>query len=171
MKSRIDIEKVAVLGAGTMGARIAAHLANAGVPCWLLDIVPSELTARRKIARPRAHRSPRPQPHRSRRPGSRPQIAPRRLFHARHRRAHHHRQFRGQPRLVRRSRLDHRSRRRKSRNQAQAPAIASPPHRRPGTIVTTNTSGLPIRADRRRGLRRISSSTGPARISSTRRAT
>jgi len=27
-----------------MGARIAAHLANAGVPCWLLDIVPSEPT-------------------------------------------------------------------------------------------------------------------------------
>ncbi len=38
------IEKVAVLGAGTMGARIAAHLANAGIPCYLLDIVPSELT-------------------------------------------------------------------------------------------------------------------------------
>ena len=34
------IEKVAVLGAGTMGARIAAHLANAGVPCFLLDMVP-----------------------------------------------------------------------------------------------------------------------------------
>lgn len=31
-----------------MGARIAAHLANAGVPCWLLDIVPSELTAEEK---------------------------------------------------------------------------------------------------------------------------
>jgi 3-hydroxyacyl-CoA dehydrogenase len=43
MKPRI--EKVAVLGAGTMGARIAAHLANAGVPCFLLDIVPPELTA------------------------------------------------------------------------------------------------------------------------------
>ncbi len=28
-----------------MGARIAAHLANAGVPCFLLDIVPRELTA------------------------------------------------------------------------------------------------------------------------------
>jgi 3-hydroxyacyl-CoA dehydrogenase len=27
-----------------MGARIAAHLANAGVPCYLLDIVPRELT-------------------------------------------------------------------------------------------------------------------------------
>jgi 3-hydroxyacyl-CoA dehydrogenase len=33
------IEKVAVLGAGTMGARIAAHLANAAVPSYLLDIV------------------------------------------------------------------------------------------------------------------------------------
>ncbi|MGB8540231.1 MAG: 3-hydroxyacyl-CoA dehydrogenase NAD-binding domain-containing protein [Candidatus Acidiferrales bacterium] len=39
------IEKAAVLGAGTMGARIAAHLANAGIPCFLLDIVPKELTA------------------------------------------------------------------------------------------------------------------------------
>src|SRR5437879_3882905 len=34
------IRKVAVLGAGTMGARIAAHVANAGFPCMLLDIVP-----------------------------------------------------------------------------------------------------------------------------------
>lgn len=37
------IEKVAVIGAGTMGARIAAHLANAGIPCFLLDIVPPSL--------------------------------------------------------------------------------------------------------------------------------
>ena len=37
-----DIRKVAVLGAGTMGARIAAHLANASVPSVLLDIVPRE---------------------------------------------------------------------------------------------------------------------------------
>ena len=36
------IDKVAVLGAGTMGARIAAHLANAGVPSYLLDIVPPD---------------------------------------------------------------------------------------------------------------------------------
>lgn len=34
------IEKVAVLGAGTMGAQIAAHIANAGKRCLLLDIVP-----------------------------------------------------------------------------------------------------------------------------------
>jgi 3-hydroxyacyl-CoA dehydrogenase len=46
------INKVAVLGAGTMGARIAAHFANAGVPALLLDIVPSEADgpARNKIA-------------------------------------------------------------------------------------------------------------------------
>jgi 3-hydroxyacyl-CoA dehydrogenase len=35
-----QITKVAVLGAGTMGSRIAAHIANAGVPVVLLDIVP-----------------------------------------------------------------------------------------------------------------------------------
>ena len=40
-----SIEKVVVLGAGTMGARIAAHVANAGVWCALLDIVPRELSA------------------------------------------------------------------------------------------------------------------------------
>ncbi len=39
-----SIKNVAVLGAGTMGARIAAHLANAGMHCWLLDMVPSEVT-------------------------------------------------------------------------------------------------------------------------------
>jgi 3-hydroxyacyl-CoA dehydrogenase len=35
-----QVRKVAVLGAGTMGSRIAAHIANAGVPVVLLDIVP-----------------------------------------------------------------------------------------------------------------------------------
>src|ERR1700723_915285 len=46
------IHKVAVLGAGTMGARIAAHFANAGVPSLLLDIVPLDADgpARNKIA-------------------------------------------------------------------------------------------------------------------------
>jgi 3-hydroxyacyl-CoA dehydrogenase len=47
-----QIHKVAILGAGTMGARIAAHFANAGVPSYLLDIVPQEAdgAARNKIA-------------------------------------------------------------------------------------------------------------------------
>src|SRR3954454_21574542 len=40
----MNIGKAAVLGAGTMGAAIAAHLANAGIPTLLLDIAPSELT-------------------------------------------------------------------------------------------------------------------------------
>jgi 3-hydroxyacyl-CoA dehydrogenase len=38
------IEKAVVLGAGTMGSRIAAHFANAGLPCILLDIVPPNLS-------------------------------------------------------------------------------------------------------------------------------
>jgi 3-hydroxyacyl-CoA dehydrogenase len=38
------IRRAAVIGAGTMGAGIAAHLANAGIPTYLLDIVPWELT-------------------------------------------------------------------------------------------------------------------------------
>src|ERR1700737_3819692 len=42
------IEKVVVLGAGTMGARIAAHVANAGVWCALLDMVPPDLNAEEK---------------------------------------------------------------------------------------------------------------------------
>ncbi|MGB7462806.1 MAG: 3-hydroxyacyl-CoA dehydrogenase NAD-binding domain-containing protein [Candidatus Acidiferrum sp.] len=40
MSSRI--QKAVVLGAGTMGARIAAHFANAGLSCLLLDIVPKD---------------------------------------------------------------------------------------------------------------------------------
>jgi 3-hydroxyacyl-CoA dehydrogenase len=35
------IRRVAVLGAGTMGSRIAAHFANAGIPALLLDIAGS----------------------------------------------------------------------------------------------------------------------------------
>src|SRR5580704_3000086 len=55
MKRRI--EKAVVLGAGTMGARIAALFANSGLPCTLLDIVPPGLPqdapadARNKIVR------------------------------------------------------------------------------------------------------------------------
>ena len=39
-----EIRKVGVLGAGVMGSGIAAHLANANVPSLLLDIVPRELS-------------------------------------------------------------------------------------------------------------------------------
>ena len=40
----LEIRKAAVLGAGVMGATIAAHLTNAGIECYLLDIIPFELT-------------------------------------------------------------------------------------------------------------------------------
>jgi len=45
------IRSAAVLGAGTMGSRIAAHLANCGIPVLLLDIVPAgEEKSRSKLA-------------------------------------------------------------------------------------------------------------------------
>src|SRR5450631_3583349 len=44
------IRRVAVLGAGTMGSRIAAHFANAGVPANLLDIVLPNQAARNAAA-------------------------------------------------------------------------------------------------------------------------
>ena len=39
-----QIKSVAIIGAGTMGAGIAAQVANAGLPVLLLDIVPDKLT-------------------------------------------------------------------------------------------------------------------------------
>jgi 3-hydroxyacyl-CoA dehydrogenase len=41
------VRRAAVLGAGTMGSRIAAHLANAGIPTLLLDLIPKDETADR----------------------------------------------------------------------------------------------------------------------------
>jgi 3-hydroxyacyl-CoA dehydrogenase len=45
------IEKVAVIGAGVMGAQIAAHLANAGFPVLLFDIVPEGATDPNQVAK------------------------------------------------------------------------------------------------------------------------
>ncbi|MFU1793093.1 3-hydroxyacyl-CoA dehydrogenase/enoyl-CoA hydratase family protein [Paenibacillus azoreducens] len=38
------IRKAAVIGSGIMGSGIAAHLANVGISCLLLDVVPKQLT-------------------------------------------------------------------------------------------------------------------------------
>ena len=46
-----EIKKVAVLGAGVMGAGIAAHCANAGLSVVLLDIVPPNLTDEEKTVK------------------------------------------------------------------------------------------------------------------------
>lgn len=46
----MPIHKVAVLGSGVMGSTIAAHLANAGIPSLLLDIVPPSLLPEEEVA-------------------------------------------------------------------------------------------------------------------------
>jgi 3-hydroxyacyl-CoA dehydrogenase len=46
----IEVKKVAVIGAGTMGSGIASHLANAGVPVVLLDVVPEGAGNRNVVA-------------------------------------------------------------------------------------------------------------------------
>lgn len=48
-----QINKVAVIGAGTMGGGIAAHLANIGIPVLLLDMVPPNLTEAENSAKAR----------------------------------------------------------------------------------------------------------------------
>lgn len=44
-----QIRKAAVLGSGVMGSGIAAHLANIGIPTLLLDIVPRELSNEEEV--------------------------------------------------------------------------------------------------------------------------
>jgi 3-hydroxyacyl-CoA dehydrogenase len=50
---KYHIHKAVVIGSGTMGAAIAAHLANASVPVTLLDIVPKDAPAGDREARNR----------------------------------------------------------------------------------------------------------------------
>ncbi len=45
------VRRAAVLGAGTMGSRIAAHLANAGIPTLLLDLIPQGEGDRSRLAK------------------------------------------------------------------------------------------------------------------------
>ncbi len=44
------IRKAAVIGSGVMGGGIAAHIANAGIPVVLLDIVPKDAKNRNEVA-------------------------------------------------------------------------------------------------------------------------
>jgi len=45
MDTKRVIKKVAVLGSGVMGSRIACHFANIGLQVLLLDIVPKDAPA------------------------------------------------------------------------------------------------------------------------------
>ena len=45
MKQKLSIKKVAIIGSGIMGSRIACHMANIGLDVLLLDIAPFSLDA------------------------------------------------------------------------------------------------------------------------------
>ena len=47
----LDLKRAAVVGAGSMGSGIAAHLANAGIEVDLLDIVPDEAKDRDQLSK------------------------------------------------------------------------------------------------------------------------
>jgi 3-hydroxyacyl-CoA dehydrogenase len=49
--TKYNIHKAVVIGSGTMGAAIAAHLANIGVPVTLLDIVAKDSPDKNKIVK------------------------------------------------------------------------------------------------------------------------
>ena len=99
------IHKVAILGAGTMGARIAAHFANAGVPlCCSISFLPTPTA-------PPATKSPPPDSMLRENPS--PRHSSRLAGQPRHRR-----QFRRRLEKTGRCRLDHRGHRREPRHQA-----------------------------------------------------
>ena len=147
----MTIRSVAVLGAGTMGAQIALHCANAGIPSLLLDLTADAARA-----------------------------GPREGAQAQARSAVHARRAAGSSRtggfdttcdLIADGRLDHRGRRRAARHQAAAARARRREARGPASIVSSNTSGIPIARARRRPLATTSAGTGSARTSSIRRAT
>ena len=144
MSSTLPIRSVAVLGAGTMGAQIAAHFANAGVPALLLDLTAD--VARDGLKRARA-------------------LKPDPFFTA------------DNAALVTVGGFDHDLERvagvdwiieavveRVDVKRSLLERVDAA--RRPGTIVTSNTSGIPI-ALLRRGAATISGAIGSGRISST----
>src|SRR5690606_29440183 len=51
LKMTQKIRRAAVLGAGVMGAQIAAHLAAAGVRTWLLDLASTEEPKDKAVAK------------------------------------------------------------------------------------------------------------------------
>ncbi len=118
------IQRVAVLGAGTMGSRIAAHFANAGIASVLLDLTKEVGAERRRDCH---------------------QAAPRRVLCRRLGVHDHHRQLRRRSRQSRRratgsSKPSPKTWRSSARSGARWKRCASR-----DSIVSTNTSGIPLR--------------------------
>ncbi|MCL6481551.1 MAG: 3-hydroxyacyl-CoA dehydrogenase family protein, partial [Firmicutes bacterium] len=138
------IEKVTVLGAGTMGARIAAHLVNAGLACTLLDLAPRELTAE-ELARGLSLEHPEVR-NRIARQGleaakkSRPAafFTPDHAQRIRIGNFDDHLAWCAESDWILEAVAENLEIKRELLKRVE-------PHRRPGTIVSTNTSGLPIR--------------------------
>jgi 3-hydroxyacyl-CoA dehydrogenase len=138
------IEKVTVLGAGTMGARIAAHLVNAGLACTLLDLAPRELTAeeqargfslehpevRNRIARQGLEAAKKSRPAAF--------FTPDHAQRIRIGNFEDHLAWCAEADWILEAVAENLEIKRGLLERVE-------PHRRPGTIVSTNTSGLPIR--------------------------
>jgi 3-hydroxyacyl-CoA dehydrogenase len=129
MTRRID--KVAVLGAGTMGARIAAHLANAGVPSYLLDIVVPDADgdARNRIAASGLEAARKSKPAAFYEPGLAQMVTIGNF--------EDHLKYVADADWVIEAVVENLEIKRALLQKVEAV-------RRPGTIVTTNTSGLPV---------------------------
>ena len=143
------IRQVAVLGAGTMGAQIAAHFANAGVPVLLLDVTRD--AARDGLARARKLK---PDPF---------------FYPTRSAVARSHRRLRRRP-CTRSATADWIIEAVVERlDVKQALFERVDRHRAPHAIVSSNTSGIPDRGHRRRPSEPFARHMRSARTSSTRR--
>jgi 3-hydroxyacyl-CoA dehydrogenase len=120
-----------------MGARISAHLANAGVPSYLLDIVPPDADGPRATGLP-------PQ-------GLEAAVKskPAAFFEPSLARLVTIGNFEDDLKKLADVRLDHRGRR-EDLEIKRSLLRKIEAHSQAGTIITTNTSGLPVGKDRRR---------------------
>ena len=124
----------AVVGAGTMGAQIAAHLANAGLPTLLLDV--DSTTAAEGLKRARAAEA-------------------RPVLHARGCQARSYRRL-SMTSSARSNGATGSSRSSSSVSTSSSRSSrSSNAHRGPHAIVSSNTSGIPIARTRRGSLRGI----------------
>ena len=159
-----DIRRVCVIGAGVMGAGIAAQVANAGVPVLLLDIVPKDVHALPNAPARTAARSPAAPSPRCSRP------SPRTVHVARGRAVGRGRQHRRRPRQGGGLRLDRRGRDRAARPEAgPLPAAGGGHPSRYGRVVQYVDD--PARGASSAGCRKPSPKASSSPISSIRRVT
>ena len=125
------VRRAAVLGAGTMGSRIAAHLANAGIPSLLLDMLPGgNAEPRNKLALAAIDALAKAKPAAFYEPGLAAFITPGNFED-------------DLPKLAQCDWIIEAVAENLEIKRALLERVA--PHIAPGAVLTTNTSGLPIR--------------------------